>query len=314
MRRSSALIVSIALVAGLSACSSSPADASCTPLAESGSAVDKVKVSGGYGELPTAEFPTPLTTTKTERKILVKGNGAPALPGGAVTLDFTIYNGETGDILGQTKYDGNDLQTSSLDDNSMIHGFVATIQCAPAGSQIVSVIAPTDLLDQNGAPVGDLGKETSLVVVADLVSTSLARANGKDQPAQDGFPAVVLDADGVPGVTVPKSKAPTELKVEVLKKGDGPVVKAGSSVTLHYTGVLWSDGTVFDSTWSINKPLTYPVNNFVPGFTKALVGQTVGSQIVAIIPPELGYGNQDKGTIPSGSSLVFVIDILGTTP
>ena len=315
MRRTSALVVSIALLAGLTACSSSSGSgASCTPLAESGAAVDKVKVSGGFGDLPTATFPTPLTTSKTERKILVKGDGAPALPGGAVTLDFTIYNGETGDILGQTKYDGTDLQTSSLDDNSLIHGLVATIQCANAGSQIVSVIAPTDLLDQNGSPVGDLGKDTSLVVVADLISTSLAKANGKDQPAQDGFPAVVLDSNGVPGVTVPKTKAPTELKVEVLKKGDGPVVKAGSSVTVHYTGVLWSDGTVFDSSWSRKSPATFSLNGVVPGFAQALEGQTVGSQIVAIIPPELGYGDQDNGTIPSGSTLVFVIDILGTTP
>ena len=152
------------------------------------------------------------------------------------------------------------------------------------------------------------------MVVADLISTSLAKANGKDQPAQDGFPAVVLDANGVPGVTVPKSKAPTELKVEVLKKGDGPVVKAGSSVTVHYTGVLWSDGTVFDSSWTRKSPATFSLNGVVPGFAQALEGQTVGSQIVAVIPPELGYGNQDKGTIPSGSTLVFVIDILGTTP
>ena len=315
MRRTSALVVSIALLVSLTACSSSSgSDPSCTPLAESGAAVDKVKVSGGFGDLPTATFPTPLTTSKTERKILVKGDGAPALPGGAVTLNFTIYNGETGDILGQTKYDGTDLQTSSLDDNSLIHGLVATIQCANAGSQIVSVIAPTDLLDQNGSPVGDLGKDTSLVVVADLISTSLAKANGKDQPAQDGFPAVVLDSNGVPGVTVPKTKAPKELKVEVLKKGDGPVVKAGSSVTVHYTGVLWSDGTVFDSSWSRKSPATFSLNGVVPGFAQALEGQTVGSQIVAIIPPELGYGDQDNGTIPSGSTLVFVIDILGTTP
>ena len=314
MRRTSALLVGLALVASLTGCSSSTSDASCTPLAESGSTVDKVKVSGGFGELPTATFPTPLTVTKTERKILVTGDGAPALPGGAVTLDFSIYNGETGEILGQTKYDGTDLQTSSLDDNSLIHGLVATIQCANAGSQIVSVIAPTDLLDQNGAPVGNLGKNTSLVVVADLISTSLAKANGKDQPAQDGFPTVVLDSNGVPGVTVPKTKAPTELKVEVLKKGDGPVVKAGSSVTVHYTGVLWSDGTVFDSSWSRKSPATFSLNGVVPGFAQALEGQTVGSQIVAVIPPELGYGNQDNGTIPSGSTLVFVIDILGTTP
>ncbi len=314
MRRFTALILGSVLFVGLSACSTSPSEAACIPLAESGSAVDKVKVTGGFGVMPTAEFPTPLSAAKTERKILVKGDGAPALPGGAVSMDFTIYNGETGDILGQTKYDGTDVQTSPLDSNSLVQGLVSTIQCATAGSQIVSVIAPSDLLDQNGAPIGDLSKDATLVVVADLISTTLARANGKDQPAQDGMPQVVLDSEGIPGISIPSGDAPGELKVSVLKKGDGPVVKADGSVTVHYTGVLWSDGTVFDSSWSRKTPATFSLNGVVPGFAQALEGQTVGSQILVVIPPELGYGNQDNGTIPSGSTLVFVIDILGTTP
>ena len=314
MRRSSALFVSIALIAGLSACASPAADSSCTPLAESGSVVDKVKVTGGYGELPSVEFPTPLFASKTERKILHMGNGSPALPGGAVTLDFTMYNGETGDLIGQTKYDGTDAQTTTLDETVMVKGFISTIQCATPGSRIVSVISSSDLLDQNGQLIGALGKDTSVVFVVDVDSTSLPRANGQDQPAQDGFPSVVLDAEGVPGVTIPSFKAPSDLKIEVLKQGNGPVVKENSTVTIHYTGVLWSDGTVFDSSWETKKPLTYPLNKFVPGFTQALIGQKVGSQIVAVIPPELGYGNQDYGNIPAGSTLVFVIDILGTTP
>ena len=49
----------------------------------------------------------------------------------------------------------------------------------------------------------------------------------------------------------------------------------------------------------------------VPGFAQALEGQTVGSQIHAVIPPELGYGAEGSGTIPGDATLVFVIDILG---
>lgn len=314
MRRILAAVASVALMTGLVGCASSNAPAAdCTPLATGGSAVDSVKVEGTFGEVPTATFPTPIKVSKTERKILVEGDGAPALPGGSVAVDFTLYNGEDGTLLGQTKYDGSDLQTTTLSDTSLVSGLIATLQCAKAGSQIVSVIAPSDLRDPNGNTIGDLGENTPIVVVADLVSTSLARATGKSQPAPDGMPTVVLDANGVPGITVPKTAPPQKLETAVLIKGEGPVVSAGASVTVHYTGVLWSDGTVFDSSWSRNTPATFSLNGVVPGFAQAIEGQTVGSQILAVIPPELAYGDQDNGTIPPGSTLVFVIDILGTT-
>lgn len=314
MRRIVAAIAGLALIIGLVGCSSANSNTpECTPLASSGSVVDSVKVEGSFGEIPTATFPTPLKATKTERKILLEGDGAPALPGGAVAVDFTLYNGETGELIGQTSYDGSDLQTTTLSENTLVSGLIATLQCANAGSQIVSVIAPSDLLDPNGNTIGDLGENTSIVVIADLVSTSLARASGKSQPSPDGMPTVVLDANGVPGITVPKTAPPTKLETAVLIKGDGPVVSAGASVTVHYTGVLWSDGTVFDSSWSRNTPATFSLDGVVPGFAQAIEGQTVGSQILAVIPPELAYGDQDKGTIPPGSTLVFVIDILGTT-
>ncbi|MDQ1513016.1 MAG: hypothetical protein QOC59_858, partial [Microbacteriaceae bacterium] len=50
-------------------------------------------------------------------------------------------------------------------------------------------------------------------------------------------------------------------------------------------------------------------------FRKALVGQKVGSQVVAIVPPAEGYGKAGGagGAIKGTDVMVFVVDILATT-
>lgn len=313
MKIFTASVTSLLLVSVLTGCSGASSQ-DCTPLATSGPAVDSVDVTGGFGQTPTVTFPTPLETATTERKILVEGDGAPALPGGSVTLDFAIYNGETGEELGQTSFDGTDAQTTTLTSEALIPGLVATIQCATAGSQVVSVIAAKDMKDPEGNNIGDLSDTATLVVVADIISTSLDRAQGEKQAPVSGMPQVTLDPNGVPGITVPNTEAPNKLEVSVLIKGSGEVVKPGATVTVHYTGVLWDNGEVFDSSWSNGNPATFSLDGVVPGFAQAIEGQTVGSQVLAVIPPDLAYGDQDMGMIPAGSTLVFVIDILGTIP
>jgi len=104
----------------------------------------------------------------------------------------------------------------------------------------------------------------------------------------------------------------------VLKKGSGPKVAEGDTVTVHYTGVLWSAKTVFDSSWAKGGPVQFLAadgsktqGGIIPGFANALIGQTVGSQVVTVIPPTLGYGDTAQASIPAGSTLIFVADILG---
>ena len=114
---------------------------------------------------------------------------------------------------------------------------------------------------------------------------------------------------------MPKVDPPTTLTIEALKKGSGKTVSAGDTVTVHYTGVIWASGTVFDSSWKGGKPISFATTGVIPGFGKALVGQKVGSQVIAVIPPGDGYG----ATPPEGSgiaatdTLVFVVDILATS-
>jgi peptidylprolyl isomerase len=84
-------------------------------------------------------------------------------------------------------------------------------------------------------------------------------------------------------------------------------------VTLHYSGFLWSTGNPFDSSWDSGAPVQWELTEtgFIKGFVEALNGAVVGSQVLAVIPPGDGYGDQASESIPANSTLVFVIDILG---
>jgi peptidylprolyl isomerase len=142
----------------------------------------------------------------------------------------------------------------------------------------------------------------------DTLST-MTRATGEAQTPEAGYPAVTLDADGAPSITPVKSEAPKEFGVSTLIKGSGAVVGSTDVVTVHYSGWLW-DGTPFDSSWTSGQPAQFSLEQVVPGFTKAIAGQTVGSQVIAILPPADGYGEQGAGSIPPNSTLIFVVDIL----
>ena len=79
-----------------------------------------------------------------------------------------------------------------------------------------------------------------------------------------------------------------------------------------YTG--WTtDGKQFDSSWDKNTTFDADVSSsgqIIQGWKDGLIGQTVGSQVLLVIPPDKGYGNKASGSIPANSTLVFVVDIL----
>jgi peptidylprolyl isomerase len=106
-----------------------------------------------------------------------------------------------------------------------------------------------------------------------------------------------------------------------LISGKGELAKIGDSLTVHYTGWVWNDdiGDPFDSSW-IQRDAQTPVSpatftlsedDLIPGFVKALDGIAVGSQVIAILPPDVAYGAAGQGSIPGNATLIFVIDVLG---
>lgn len=118
---------------------------------------------------------------------------------------------------------------------------------------------------------------------------------------------------------VPEGQPPSELQVEDLIVGEGPAAESGSTVLVHYVGVLFADGARFHASWDRGQPARFPLDRVVPGFARGISGEGldagpmhVGGRRRIVIPPELGYGENGapQAGIPGGATLVFVVDLL----
>jgi len=81
-------------------------------------------------------------------------------------------------------------------------------------------------------------------------------------------------------------------------------------VTVHYTGKLASNGTVFDSSVQRGQPATFGMNGVIKGFSEGLLTMKVGGKRTVFIPAALGYGAAGGGPIPPNADLIFEIELI----
>ncbi|MEV7152301.1 FKBP-type peptidyl-prolyl cis-trans isomerase [Streptomyces sp. NPDC093084] len=118
-----------------------------------------------------------------------------------------------------------------------------------------------------------------------------------------------------PRVDVPEGDAPTELTVRDLVVGDGPEVKPGMVVRVHYVGVTFATGKEFDASWDRGEPYKFALGSgkVIKGWDRGVRGMRVGGRREIVVPPRLGYGKQSPSpSIPAGSTLVFVVDLVAS--
>jgi peptidylprolyl isomerase len=108
---------------------------------------------------------------------------------------------------------------------------------------------------------------------------------------------------------------PSGLKYKITSKGKGVQANPGDKVTLHYTGKLTND-TIFDTSYKRGQPFSFVLGRgqVIKGWDEGVGYLHQGDKATFIIPPELGYGNQQAGKIPPSSTLIFDVELVQVSP
>jgi peptidylprolyl isomerase len=319
MRRAAALVITPVLaglaLAGCSSSSSSPSAASSSSAAGS---YQSVKVTGALGKAPTVTIPKATGSGDLYTKTVIQGTGATFSSSQGMIGDYVAYDwsGKTSKLLGSSFSTG----TKSLFVGSLLPGLETALVGKKLGSRVLAVIPPKDAFGSTGNSTEGIGATDTLVFVIDLESTfATGGVTGKQTSNGGGaLPLVTAPAAGStagPVVKInTKAAVPKTLQVKTLVKGTGAKVTKGQDIAVQYNGLIWRTGKSFQSSWSTGTPFTTAIGEgqVIPGWDTGLVGQTVGSRVLLVIPPADGYGSAGESTvgIKGTDTLVFVIDIL----
>lgn len=317
MRKIFAAAAALALALSLSGCSHSASDmytglkAQCGQFSTGENAKNVVASNVSGSKVPKITFAPGIDAADIETAIVKEGTGPKITGSQTINVDIVSLGGSNGAVLKQTAFDGTDTISEYLTPptDPAAPTLCTALGGVREGSQVVVLV-----------PKSITGGTESAVLFLQINKVNLPFAVGSPVGnLESGLPNVVRDSTtGKPSVQWTSAAAPTDLKSVTLIKGWGEPLKAeaGMAINVHYRLWVWGSQTEADSSWSRNTPYDTVLSNksVIEGWVKGLDGVTVGSQVLLVVPPSLGYGAAAQGdTIPANSTLVFVIDVLGAS-
>jgi peptidylprolyl isomerase len=312
VRRSIALSVVSVLLLGTAACG----DDSGGSAEPAGDAIKGVTVDGEVGEEIKVEMDAPIAKS-TKSEVITEGEGTTLEAGNYFLLHLYIGNATSGEDAISTYDQGNPIQVQASEDQ-LFKVVLDAIVGQPRGSRVAVTAPVKEVWGGQGAPQLGLKASDEALFVADIVSVQPKEVidgpsgNEVDPPAD--APKVEEKDGKVTGIDwsdAPK-KAPKDLQVIPLVEGDGPVAEAGSMVTFDYYGAVWGKDKPFDESYSREPaPFGVGVGGLIPAWDKEIPDLKRGSRVLIIAPAKEAYGDREQPNIPAGSTLAFVVDVLG---
>ncbi len=320
MRRFPALIA-IPLLAclALAACGSSKPAASSSS-SSAAATNSSVTATGSFGKLPSVTIPKAKANGKLTVRTLIQGTGAPYTKANALAANFVLYFWDGTSSSQKASTFGS---SPTLIPSTTLPGLETALIGKKVGSRVLAVIPPADGYGTSGNSQLGVTGTTTLVFVIDLLKEypDTASASGTQESNGGGsLPTVSAKSGGAPTLTFPSSSSsstpPSGLVVKNLIKGSGPKVVKGQFVIAQYNGYIWRTKKTFGSSWSSGSPFGFVIGaspeQVIPGWDTGLAGQPVGSRVMLVIPPKLGYGSAgaSQAGIKGTDTLVFVVDII----
>lgn len=264
--------------------------------------------SGSIGYVFKDEIVDSLTHSK--KGILSMANRGPKTN----TSQFFITHKETPWLDGRHTVFGEVVQGLEVVDT------IAQVETGPGDKPLVDVVMDKVEIVRNGKQakafdavkvLGDYFEEEKLAEAASQKMKAELAAEFAEQMAQ-------------------AEETPSGLKILKVATGQGEQPKVGQKVLVNYAGWL-TTGELFDSNIEeiaqkhnqLNTarkdqggyapiPMDYsPDARLAAGFREGLLTMKVGDRLRLFIPPHLGYGDNDYGPIPGGSTLVFDLEVVG---
>jgi peptidylprolyl isomerase len=276
---------------------------------------NRIEVSGKYGEKPTIRIDSPLTVKKTTAWTTEVGKGDVVGAEATTILDLTIADARTGKTAISTHDTGQRPQEMKLGDQ-IFPALTRSLVGKSADTRVVVASTSDDAYGASGAAQIGVKGGDSLVMVADILSTDptkiLKGPTGGTHAAPATAPRIESSGDDLTGLDFRGRKKPAAFSAIVLRDGTGPAIESPDRIAADYLGQVWGAKEPFDSTYG-KEPARFSIGlgSLIKAWDQGLPGLKEGARVMLICPPGSAYGQTAHPNIPAGSTLVFVIDVLG---
>lgn len=181
------------------------------------------------------------------------------------------------------------------------------VRVAPEIDQASLLQGIKDALEQKPSLIDDQAKAEALNEYNEVLQKALLERLNAEAESNLKAAGEFLEKNRLKdGVTVTESG----LQYEMLQEGQGANPETTDNVTVHYRGTLL-DGKEFDSSYARGEPVTFPLNQVIPGWTEGLQLMQPGARYKFYIPPELAYGARGAANaIPPNAALIFEVELL----